>query len=267
MKKCIVVPYDFSEPAQNALKKAYEIAKQIEKPIVLIHIVKRDNEIEAKQSELDNVASEFLKEKDDNIKIKAVVKKGSLFKEIYETAQEYNAYLAVMGTHGKKTIKKAMKVVSKFVKIAFLLVQYPEDKLIFNKILLPLDTNKKTRANLNWIKSLSYHFELKVFLLYPVYKSDSKNSLVKRNLSFAEKILDRELIDYKVIRADIDNNFTNEIFNKIREYEIDTLTLMSTNYKGYIKQIKKEEDLDQYKKTPILCVNPRIDLEKLAGLT
>jgi hypothetical protein len=172
-----------------------------------------------------------------------------------------------MGTHGNKTIKKAMKVVGKFVKIAFLLVQYPGDKPIFNKILLPLDTNKKTRANLNWIKSLSYHFDLKVFLLYPVYKSDAKNSLVKRNLSFSEKILDHELIDYEIIRANIDNNYTHEIFNKIRENEIDTLTLMSTNYKRYIKQLKREEDLDQYKKIPILCVNPRIDLEKLGGLT
>ncbi len=265
MEKCIVVPYDFSEPAQNALNKAYEIAKQVEKPIVLVHIVKRDNEIEAKQNELENVAAE-LKQKDEEIKVKAVVKKGSLFKEIYNTAQECNAYLAVMGTHGKKTIKKAMKVVSKFVKIAFLLVQYPGDKPTFNKILLPLDTNRKTRANLNWIKSLSYHFDLKVYLLYPVFKNDSRNALVKRNLSFAEKILDHELIEYEIIRATIDNNYTNEIFNKIRENDIDTLVLMSTNYKRYIKKIKSEEDLEQYKKTPILCVNPRIDLEKLGGL-
>ncbi|MGC9332015.1 MAG: universal stress protein [Bacteroidales bacterium] len=264
MEKCIVVPYDFSEPAKNALTKACEIAKQIKKPIVLIHIVKRDNEIEAKQKELDNVAVE-IKQKDEEIKIKSVVKKGSLFTEIYKTAQECNTYLAVMGTHGKKTIKKAMKVVTKFIKIAFLLIQYPDDQPVFNKILLPLDTDRKARANLNWIKSLSYHFKLKVFLLYPVYKSDAKNSLVKRNLSFAEKVLDHELIDYEIIRADIDNNYTNEIFNKVREYKIDTLILMSTNYKRYIKQLKKQEGLEQYKKTPILCVNPRIDLEKLGS--
>ncbi|MGM0650101.1 MAG: universal stress protein [Bacteroidota bacterium] len=265
MEKCIIVPYDFTEPAKNALKKAYEIANHIKKNIVLIHVVKKESEIETKQSELESIASEF-KEDKQNVTIKAIVKKGDLFKTIYETAQEYNTFLAVMGTHGKKTIKKAMKVVSKFVKIAFLLVQYPDDKPIFNKILLPLDTNRKTRANLNWIKVLSYHFEIKVYLLYPVYKNDSKNALVKRNLNFAEKILDHELIEYEVIRSNIENNYTEEMFNKIKEFDADTLVLMSTNYKRYIKKIKRDEDLDQYKQTPILCVNPRIDLEKLGGL-
>ncbi|MFW5805568.1 MAG: universal stress protein [Bacteroidales bacterium] len=265
MEKSIIVPYDFSEPAKNALKTAHAIASQIKKPIILVHVVKRNSEIEIKQNELENIASE-LREKDENLKIEAVVRQGSLFKTIFETAQEYNTYLAVMGTHGKKTIKKAMKVVRKFVKIAFLLVQYPEDKPMFNKILLPLDTNRKTRANLNWIKSLSYHFDIKVILLYPIFKSDSKNTLVKRNLHFAEKILDHELIEYEVIRANIENNYTEEIFNKIKEHNIDVLTLMSTNYKKHIKRIKQEDNIEQYKKTPILCVNPRIDLEKLGGL-
>jgi nucleotide-binding universal stress UspA family protein len=265
MEKSIIVPFDFSEPAKNALEKAGEIAKTLEKPIVLIHVVKRKSDAEGKQAELDQAVKDF-QEKQPDIKIEAVIRKGSLFKTIYATAQEYNAYLAVMGTHGKKTIKKAMKVVSKFIKIAFLLVQEPKDKPIFNKILVPLDSNQKTRANLNWVKSLSRHFDLEVILLYPVFKGDEKNSQVRRNLKFAEKILEKELIDYKVIRATIANNYADEIFKQARELDVDTLTLMSTSYKRYIKKMKEAESLQAYKETPILCVNPRIDLEKFGGI-
>lgn len=265
MEKSIIVPFDFSAPADRALEKAYEIAVKIDKPIIVIHVVKRDSEIDEKQKELDKVVEDFSKDHPD-VRFEAIIRKGSLFKTIYNTAQEFNAYLAVMGTHGKKTFKKAMKVVSKFVKIAFLLVQDPSDKPLFNKVLVPLDSNQKTRANLNWVKSLSRHFDLKVILLYPVFKSDVKNGLVKRNLKFAEKVLDRELIDYEVVRSNIDKNYADEIFKHARQLDVDTLTLMSTSYKEYIKKIKDEQSLEEYKKIPILCVNPRIDLEKFGGI-
>jgi nucleotide-binding universal stress UspA family protein len=266
MKKSIIVPVDFSDVSKYALEHAYLIAKKVNKPITLIHIVSSSSEIEQKEKELKQWTDEF-KASHDDIEIDGVVRKGNIFKSIYNIAQELDAYLAVMGTHGQKTIKKAMKVVRKFIKIAFVLVQSPPEGQEIKKILVPLDSNQKTRANFNWVKVLGRYFDLKVYMLYPVYKNDEKNKLIVRNLKFAEKILDKELIAYQVVRANQSHDYPAEIFAQIKELEIDMLSIMSTNYKPIISKLKSQENLETYKHTPVLCVNPRIDLEKFGGLT
>jgi len=266
MKNSIIVPIDFTEVSHYAMEHAYLIAKKIKTPITLVHIVKSANMIEEKEHDLKQLTDKF-KSTHDDVEIETVVRKGNIFKTIYDVAQEHDAYLAVMGTHGQKTLKKAMKVVKKFVKIAFILVQASPEGKELKKILIPLDNNPKTRANLNWIRIFGRYFDLKVHLLYPLFKSDEKNKLTSRNLHFAEKILDNELIDYKVIRANQTENYPSEIFAQIKEIDADMLSVMSINYKRIIPKLKTEEELETYKNTPILCVNPRIDLEKFGGLT
>ncbi|MDA3910310.1 MAG: universal stress protein [Bacteroidales bacterium] len=266
MKKSIIVPIDFTDVSHYAMEHAYLIAKKIKTPITLVHIVNKTNMIEEKEEELKQLADKF-KSSHSDIEIGTIVRKGNIFKTIYEVAQELDAYLAIMGTHGQKTLKKAMKVVKKFVKIAFILVQASPEGKELKKILIPLDNNPKTRANLNWIKVFGRYFELNVFLLYPLFKNDEKNKLTTRNLRFAEKVLDNELIDYQVVRANQTDNYPSEIFAQIKELNADMLSVMSTNYKNIIPKLKTEEELETYKDTPILCVNPRIDLEKFGGLT
>jgi hypothetical protein len=266
MKNSIIVPIDFTDVSHYAMEHAYLIARKIKTPITLVHIVKSANMIEEKEEELKQLADKF-KSSHPDIKIGTIVRKGNIFKTIYEVAQELDAYLAVMGTHGQKTLKKAMKVVKKFVKIAFILVQASPEGKELKKILIPLDNNPKTRANLNWIRIFGRYFELNVFLLYPLFKSDEKNKLTTRNLRFAEKVLDNELIEYQVVRANEMDNYPSEIFAQIKELDADMLSVMSTNYKSIIPKLKTEEELETYKNTPILCVNPRIDLEKFGGLT
>ncbi|MEA1873712.1 MAG: universal stress protein [Bacteroidota bacterium] len=266
MKNSIIVPIDFTDVSHFAMEHAYLIAKKIKTPITLVHIVNKSNLIDEKEKELKQLAEKFKKSHTD-IEISTIVRKGNIFKTIYEVAQELDAYLAIMGTHGQKTLKKAMKVVKKFVKIAFVLVQASPEGKELKKILIPLDNNPKTRANLNWIRIFGRYFNLNVYLLYPLFKSDEKNRLTTRNLRFAEKILDNELIDYQVVRANQTDNYPSEIFVQIKELDADMLTIMLSNYKNIIPKLKTDEELETYKNTPILCVNPRIDLKKAGGLT
>ena len=44
--KKIVVPWDFTEVAENALSQAVMIAKILDNKIVLLHIAKKEKEIE-----------------------------------------------------------------------------------------------------------------------------------------------------------------------------------------------------------------------------
>jgi len=110
MEKCILVPFDFSNEANFAMDHAYELARITSLPIHLLYVVPTEKEIEEWHVELKKIADKYSKE--HNYKVEAVVKAGNLFETIYNYGIEANAYLAVMGTHGIKTIKKAMKVIT-----------------------------------------------------------------------------------------------------------------------------------------------------------
>ena len=129
MEKCILVPFDFSNEANFALDHAFELARIAKFPIHLLYVVSNEKQIDEWQFELKKVADAFSQK--NSYLVKPVVKAGNLFETIYDYGIEANAYLVIMGTHGLKTINKAMKVIKKFVKIPFILVQRP---LIFGEI-------------------------------------------------------------------------------------------------------------------------------------
>ena len=72
--KRIIVPWDFTEVAQNALAHAVKIAKVLDNTIALLHIAKADKEAGEALPKLQQVAADA--EKANNIKVEAVVKVG-----------------------------------------------------------------------------------------------------------------------------------------------------------------------------------------------
>ena len=50
-----VVPHDFSEAADNALKQAVEIAKPTSSKIYILHIVNKESEVNTAEEKLDQI--------------------------------------------------------------------------------------------------------------------------------------------------------------------------------------------------------------------
>ena len=114
MEKCIIVPWDFTEMSGYALEHAYAIGKISKKVIYLIHVAAKASKVPELTQQLEEIAKKFKEGKDIDIRVAVVT--GNLYKAIYKFGLENNAYLGVMGTHGIKSLGKAMKVVKKFVK-------------------------------------------------------------------------------------------------------------------------------------------------------
>ena len=105
----ILVPHDFTEVGAYALEHAFMIGKTHNNPINVIHIVSKSDEIEPAKAKLQGIIDEFKKDK-PNLDVTVEVRKGDVDKEIYKYGTEIDALLAVMGTHGVKNLKKAMKM-------------------------------------------------------------------------------------------------------------------------------------------------------------
>ena len=110
----IIVPYDFTEKADCAVKHAAVVARNMKAEVVLLHIVKKESQnAEAAQS-LDGVVAQVAQ--DENISCRYIVREGSIFTTINEVVDEEGSSLVVMGTHGMKGMQKitgswALKVI------------------------------------------------------------------------------------------------------------------------------------------------------------
>ncbi|MDD4150935.1 MAG: hypothetical protein PHE33_13005 [Bacteroidales bacterium] len=264
MKKSILVPHDFTQVGDYAMEHAYMVGKAAHSPIHLIHITKNKSQIESAKQQLEEIAANFKKEK--NVEVLCEVRTGNLFKEIYNYGLEIDAYIGVMGTHGIKNIKKAMKVVKKFVKIPFILVQSPVIFGEYDRIVIPIDYDKYARIKTLWVRYINNIFESKAYVISYNIGDEFKAKVIKNNLLFAQNQFDKNLIDYEIKVLDSPKNFADSIYTYANEVESDLILVMTDKYKSYVKDLKKSENLELYKKIPIMCVNKRTDIIKLGGL-
>lgn len=262
MEKCILVPFDFSNEANFALDHAFELARIAKFPIHLLYVVNNEKQVDEWQIELKKIADIFSKKND--YPVKAVVKAGNLFETIYDYGVEANSYLVIMGTHGLKTINKAMKVIKKFVKIPFILVQRPLTFGKYDKICVPIYADKKMRAKFLWVKYLNNLFESTVYIVYPDTTDSGKKTEINNNIMFATSIFEKDAIDFEVIALP-ETNFADNLYNYMDKIEPDVILFMTDKYKKTILELKAAKSILLSKDIPIMCVNPRTDIVKLGG--
>lgn len=120
MKK-IIVPIDFSEYSEYALEAAASIAKKHKSELIILHMLELSNAIISTDSNSLNEEAVFylkLAEKKfeafldkpylEGIEITPIVKHFKVWSEINEVADEHQANLVVMGSHGVSGIKEAI---------------------------------------------------------------------------------------------------------------------------------------------------------------
>ena len=153
----ILVPWDFSQVAENAFMHAVRFQKTRNGDIVLLHIVSDEKEIAEKNKTMEEACVKLLA--DHGVKPEFIVTTGSIFHEIGSVAAEKKAEMIIMGTHGLKGAQKlfgsrALKVVVSS-KIPFLVVQDKPRKEKMESVLLPIDFKSENKEKANWIYYIS----------------------------------------------------------------------------------------------------------------
>ena len=251
-KKSIFVPWDFTDKTEAAIGHAVLMSKTMERSIVLLHIVKKDNmipEIEPKLKESVN----YIKEK-YGVDVDYLIKSGNLFKKISNTAADYEASIIIMGMHSGK---RARKVISGS-KIPFLLIQNPPKRDKITEIVVPIDTDEKNRVQMNWVTYLAKYFNSNINIIKPYVEKNSKNLLMKKNMQFARMVLDSKNVVYGIKTSKRDEKFDHAVNVFAKEIDADMVFIMSYNFKKLIKWMEKEE-----MEIPIICINPATDLKVL----
>jgi nucleotide-binding universal stress UspA family protein len=267
-KKLIVVPWDFTHVAEHALAHAAKISRMVGNDICLLHIVdtgiapKAESE---KKEQLQKIVDENIKKY--NVPVSYHISKGSIFTAI---ANEKEASLVVMGTHGMKGMQKltgswALKVIVKS-KIPFIVVQDPPADLErYHNIVFPIDYRGENKEKMRMAIFMGKYFDSKIHMLVTVSTDPNLIKKTNVNLNFAVKFLLQNNIEYQIYEVPR-GNFAQQTIDFAQKINADLLLIMTTKnitVADYVMGATEQYMIANSSKIPVCCVNPKATFAKI----
>jgi nucleotide-binding universal stress UspA family protein len=270
-QKPVVVPWDFTPVAENALAHAVKISRMVGNEISLLHIVDPGIKPAAegeKKVLLQHVADENGKKY--NMHINGEIAKGSIFTAIADFVNEKDASVVVMGTHGMKGMQKltgswALKVIVKS-KVPFIVVQEPPaDQERYHAIVFPVDYRKENKEKTKMAIYMGKYFDSKIHILVTVSTDSNLIKKTKVNLNFAIKYLIQNNIEYQIHEIS-KGNFAQQTIDFAQKINADLILIVTTKnitFADYMVGASEQYIIANSSKIPVCCVNPRASFAKV----
>lgn len=271
--KTILVPVDFSKYSENALKVAVQIAKKQNASIVAVHMMglseanltKEDNSMEGMffikltQKRFEEfLDKEYLK----GVSIETTVKNYKVFSELDDLAQEYQADLIIMGSHGSSGLQEVF-VGSNTEKVVRssqtpVLVIKNQDAFTAKKAVFACDFKAESLASFKNATTLFNALDIEVNLVYinqPGSTYLSSKEIDQRILDFMIK-----LTGYNLIPEDVaiysDYSVERGVFNYAEKIKADIIGIPTHGRRGLAHFFSGSigEDIVNHSSLPVLTV-------------
>jgi len=258
----IVVPWDFTPVAENALAHANNICSILKRDIILLHLVDKEDTIDLATKKLETKITEL--EKDIKHKMHPVVRSGNIFETITDVAHEFTAEMVVMGTHGRKGMQKvtgswALKVMVN-AKVPFLVVQDKPKKDTFKNVVFPIDFRKENKEKVGWIQYFSKNYNSK-FLLFKRKSTDKAfKRRISSNLHYAENYLKNNDVEYDIHTAKGSSSFEKETVQFSKDMDAGMIIVLITRDIGffdYMVAAREQYMISNPENIPVMCINPK----------
>ncbi len=266
-ERTILVPYDFTDIAMHAVEHAIDFSKGKNIAITLLNIAKKESEIK----DLTDKLSEEAKKISDSLGVKPniIVREGTIFKTINQVAEETEAMLVVMGTHGIKGLQKltgswALKVIVGS-KIPYFVVQDSPSNTPVRKMVFPVDFKTENKEKLHWAEFISKFLNTKIYLFSTSGKDGALEPRTKANLVFCKNFLTEKGIEYELSLSEGTSSFSQETINFAKKIEANGIIIMTTRdiaFHDYVLGANEQQIIANDSKIPVLVINPRTDLMK-----
>lgn len=261
LNKPILVPWDFSEVAEYALQHALEYSKATNEQIALLHIVKKQKEIEPAEEKLHGIVDKTKQE--TGVDIGVIVREGSIFTGISEVVEELDATLVIMGTHGMKGMQKftgswALKVIAGS-DAPFVVVQAPPKSEMKN-IVFPVDFKREQKEKLVWAGYLVNHYKVKIHICYQPSSDSRIKAKTKSNLIFSKNYLTEKNADFEIVALPSKKNLADESIHFAKEIGSNMILIMTTkniSFQDYVLGADEQQIIANPEKIPVMCINPK----------
>jgi len=269
--KLIIIPWDFSKVAENALLHGIKIAKMVNNDLRLLHIISKDVKQEEKdkaKQKLDKISEQILS--DHEINASSVIIEGNIFSAISKYATGEHATMVIMGTHGMKGMQKitgswALKVIVGS-EVPFMVVRdEPHDQEKIRNIIFPIDFRSENKEKVHMAIYMGKYFDSKIQILKDPVTDKALAKKINTNLNFAIKYLIQNNIEYDIHTVEKKGNFAKEILKFSEQTKADLILIMTTkhiNISDYMLGASEQYIIPNSSKIPVMCLNPKAHYTK-----
>ncbi|MCT4582588.1 MAG: universal stress protein [Flavobacteriales bacterium] len=260
--KPILVPTDFTEVAHTAINHAVELAKTINTSVVILHVVKGESEIHSANEKLEEELK-LAKSIEGDVEVSKLVKVGNIFDDIGDAANEVNASLIVMGTHGASgwqriTGSNALKVITNST-VPFVVVQKQVMKESgYDCIIAPLDLHNETKQKLEVVADMAQYFDSEVHIVTPKETDEFLIHKLNGNIAWAKKYLKERGVRNTTHISKKKGDFVEQMLEVANEVDADLISIMNLQKNSLIGMLSnyEQEIITNKSQIPVLCVNP-----------
>lgn len=273
MKK-IIVPIDFSEHSEFALKAAAKLAKKFDSEILALHMLEMsDVMLTASEGFQDEKAIFFFKlaeqrfetflQKDylKGVKLTPIIKHFKVFSEVNDVAEKHGADLVVMGSHGTSGVLDLFvgsntERVVRNADIPVLVVKKDLPNVDFKKAVFASDFSVETiKAYLNTVnmmKKMGCHLHI-VHVNLPNNNFKSSKQIEKQAINFFTKA-DSNLDNMKNVHYVSDYTAEEGILNFSNKINADLIVVSTHGKKGLSLFIEGSvsEDVANHANLPVM---------------
>lgn len=265
----ILIPTDFSEVCNNAVNHGAVLAKYLKYKVTLLHVINKDTKAYLKKNNLgESYLADKLQEEvnrlvaQNSIEADYTIKDGNIFSIIGEVADEVEAKLIILGTHGKVGFQRltgsyAVKIITN-TDVPTIVVQKKTFSNGYRNIIFPVSVTTKDRQKVNWAIYLAKTFNSTVHI-FPKYETDKY--LKKKIMAIVKTIktiFDQNNVKYvDKVSEDGGGNFAKQLIDYAVINEADLIMIMTSSdslipmFDNWAEQI-----IFNSSQIPVICVNP-----------
>ena len=244
--KTIIVPLDLSDESLNGLNLAIMLATKTGANILLAHIIGKysgeyhaqiEKENQLVQTKLEGILQKYKDKVNSNFTFSYTIKKGKVFKEIADLADNHEDALTVLSTHGTSGFEElfiggnAYKITS-HSRNPVITVRKSKIPLNIDNIVLPLDITFQTREKVPYTAALAKAFGSKIHLT--TIRLSNLTSIEKKLHLYAEQVA--EYLDLYKIPYTLEHlhgsNLTDLILDYSGTINADLISIMTEQEKS-----------------------------------
>lgn len=222
MKKVIVVGIDFSDCSINALDHAIDIANRAQADVMMVWVNRPETGKEIFKVDPGQIINEASKRFEDlkqsrqgglsGGKISYQIRKGKVYKEIVQAADEVDAFLIVVGTHGASGFEEfwigsnANRIVSAADRPIITIRGGIDMNIPISRIVMPIDSTVESRQKVPFTTLLAKYYKAEIHVL-TLFSSPLQElrDVVREYVNQVKLYLTENQIKHTVVELEADN--------------------------------------------------------------
>ncbi len=252
-----LVPCDFSEVSDHALKLSLEIARINQGEIMLFHVIKDKSEKIKTKLRFQQIV-DGLSYADKKIVTYRIIQ-GSLYDEVSKAIQIIRPAMVIMGTHGAKGMQKIFgshieRIVSGSSS-PLLITRGATELKDMKTIVMPFSFQRDSLQITTFAASMAKKFGATIHLVAHHDNNEVHEEAIAHNQKIVERFMEENEVNFEIINLPMEKSFDSELQDYAGEIHANVIAAAYTNDNKLTTNVHMQKIFENIYKIPVLTVN------------